>query len=67
MTNDINEKIKDNITKVCICKAINRTKIKSSIKDGAKTVEEVMKDTGAGTGGCKGSRCIPTIQKLLQP
>ncbi|RHW62678.1 (2Fe-2S)-binding protein, partial [Clostridium botulinum] len=32
---------------------------------GARTVEEVRKATGAGTGACKGNRCTYTIEKLL--
>ncbi|NEZ84476.1 (2Fe-2S)-binding protein, partial [Clostridium botulinum] len=42
--------------KVCICKNINRLTIKNAIKSGARTVEEVRKATGAGTGACKGNR-----------
>ena len=65
MENNINEKILDKITKTCVCKAIPRSKIKESIAAGAKTTEDVIKATGAGTGGCKGCRCIPKIQELI--
>lgn len=57
--------ILDKITKVCVCKAISRAKIKESISAGAKTVEDVMDITGAGKGCCKGHRCIPKIQELI--
>lgn len=66
MENNLNEKILDKLTKTCVCKAIPRSKIKESIEAGAKTVEDVMKSTGAGNGGCKGCRCIPKIQELIE-
>lgn len=65
MENNLNQQVLDKLTKVCICKAIPRSKIKDTIKAGAHTVEEVSKVTGAGTGGCKGYRCIPKIQVLI--
>ncbi|MCI7443808.1 MAG: (2Fe-2S)-binding protein [Clostridium sp.] len=63
--NELSQEILDKITKVCVCKSISRLKIKEAIKSGAKTVEEVKKITGAGTGSCKGCRCIPKIQMLI--
>lgn len=65
MENNITELILDKNTKVCVCKAISRHTIKESIKAGAKTLEEVQKATGAGTGSCKGCRCNPIIQNLI--
>ena len=59
MENNLNEQVLDKITKVCTCKAIPRSKIK------AHTVAEVSKATGACTGGCRGYRCTPTIQNLI--
>ncbi len=55
----------DKMTKVCICKAIPRSKIKEVIKSGATTVEEVNKIVGSGSGGCKGRRCGPKIEELI--
>lgn len=57
--------ILDKMTKVCICKAIPRSKIKEAIKSGATTVEEVNKIVGSGSGGCKGRRCGPKIEELI--
>ncbi|EOR26562.1 hypothetical protein SDC9_39541 [bioreactor metagenome] len=65
MENNLNEQVLDKITKVCTCKAIPRSKIKDAIKAGAHTVEQVSKATGACTGGCRGYRCTPTIQNLI--
>lgn len=62
---DINQDVLDKLTKVCICKAIPRSKIKAAIKSGAKNVAEVQKITGAGSGNCKGNRCTPKIQALI--
>jgi NAD(P)H-nitrite reductase large subunit len=65
MEQNINPEILDKITKVCICKGISRAAIKKAIINGAKTVEEVQKVTGAGSGSCGGRRCTPKIRELL--
>lgn len=61
----LQELVLDKHTKVCLCKAIPRIKIKEAIANGADTVEKVQKATGAGSGGCGGRRCTPKIQDLL--
>ncbi|PPK48789.1 (2Fe-2S)-binding protein [Clostridium algidicarnis] len=66
MENNASEEIMDKLTKVCLCKAIPRSKMKEAIKGGATTVEEVQKATGAGSGGCSGRRCTPKIEVLLE-
>ena len=60
------EKIKDKLTKVCICKSITRATIKAAIANGADTVEKVNAATGAGSGSCKGRRCGPKIEELIE-
>ncbi len=65
MENNASKDIMDKLTKVCICKSISRAKIKDTIKKGAKTLEDVQRITGAGSGGCCGRRCTPKIQDLL--
>lgn len=66
MDNNINEEIMDKLTKVCLCKGISRQTIKNAIRNGARTVEEVRKATGATTGPCGGKRCSPKILELLE-
>jgi NAD(P)H-nitrite reductase large subunit len=66
MEQNIKPEILDKLTKVCICKAIPRSRIKAVIKDGARTVAAVQKATGAGSGGCGGRRCTPKIEELLK-
>ncbi|MBW6411085.1 (2Fe-2S)-binding protein [Clostridium weizhouense] len=66
MNNNLNEEILDKLTKTCICKSVTRSKIKQSIKNGAKTYEDVQKDTGAGLGCCKGQRCAEKIKDLIK-
>lgn len=66
MENNISEEIMDKLKKVCVCKNITRAAIKSAIKNGANTLEEVKKSTGAGTGACKGARCIHVIEEILE-
>ncbi|MBL4931413.1 MULTISPECIES: (2Fe-2S)-binding protein [Clostridium] len=65
MDNNLNEEVLDKLTKVCLCKAIPRSKIKAAIRNGATTVQEVQRATGAGSGGCSGRRCTPKIQELI--
>jgi bacterioferritin-associated ferredoxin len=65
MENNLNQEILDKLTKVCLCKAIPRSKIKDAIRKGARTPDEVTKVTGARTGGCGGRRCTPKIQELI--
>jgi NAD(P)H-nitrite reductase large subunit len=64
--NNLNEATLDKLTKVCICKGISRASIKTAIKNGASTVEEVTKTTGSSTGSCGGNRCKPKIQELIE-
>jgi NAD(P)H-nitrite reductase large subunit len=66
MENNLNEEILDKLTKVCLCKAISRATIKKAIKNGAHTLADVQKATGAGSGGCGGRRCTPKIEALLE-
>lgn len=63
---NINEEILDKLTKVCVCNAISRYSIKKAIENGATTVDEIKKVTGACTGSCKGSRCRGKIEELIK-
>lgn len=63
--NNVKPEIMDKLTKVCVCKAINRATIKDAIRNGAKSISEVKEATGAGTGCCGGARCVFKIQELL--
>ncbi|MDF2521106.1 MAG: domain protein (2Fe-2S)-binding domain protein [Clostridia bacterium] len=65
MDEGLNQELLDKLTKVCICKGISRSSIKSAIAGGAATLEEVQKATGAGSGSCGGKRCTPKILELL--
>lgn len=66
MEQNISSEIMDKLTKVCLCKAIPRSKIKAAIKGGAHSLKEVQKITGAGSGGCGGRRCSPKIEDLIE-
>lgn len=66
MDNNLNDAILDKLTKTCTCKSITRAKIKEAIKNGASTIEEIQKATGAGSGSCKGRNCSPRINELLK-
>lgn len=62
----LNQLVLDKLTKVCLCKAINRSTIKKAIAGGADTVAKIQKATGAGSGPCQGRRCTPKIKELLE-
>ena len=66
MNNNLNTEILDKITKICTCKSISRATIKEAIANGADTVEEVSKRTGACNGSCKGFRCKSKIESLIR-
>ncbi len=63
---DKDQIMKDKLTKVCLCRGIDKHTIKECIKEGAKTVEDVREKTGATGGGCKGSRCRSKIKEMLE-
>jgi len=51
---------------VCLCNTIRVPAVKSAIAGGAQSVEEVAAATGCTTGDCRGERCTPVIQLLLE-
>ncbi len=51
---------------VCVCKGISRRVFLEKIRSGCRTVEELRKATGAGSGSCKGEHCTPRIRELLE-
>lgn len=59
------EEIKDRMKKVCICRSISKGTIINAIKEGAVTVQEVKRKTGATGGNCKGVRCTPVINDII--
>ena len=48
------------------CKGIKKSVFLKHIKTGLKTVGELKKATGAGSGSCKGKHCTPRITELLK-
>lgn len=64
--NQLEEAIKDKLTKTCPCRGITRKAIKEAIADGADTIYQIEQATGAMTGSCKGRRCKASIEELLE-
>lgn len=60
------QQVIDGLKPICVCKGIRKNVFLKHIQSGLKTVEELKKATGAGSGSCKGERCTPRIIKLLQ-
>jgi len=50
---------------VCICKGIKLSQVLKGLP-GSKSVSDVNKKVGTGSGGCKGERCGPRIKVLLE-
>ncbi|MEF9934864.1 MAG: (2Fe-2S)-binding protein [Clostridium sp.] len=65
MDNKLQEEVIDKLTKTCVCSVVTRHAIKTAIKDGARTFEDVKKATRAGGGNCKGARCKYKIEELI--
>ncbi len=60
------EEIKARLKVVCICKGIKQSTICDAIlKNPNCKIEDINKKTKSGSGGCKGTRCAPVIQKLI--
>ena len=60
------EDFKDKLVKICLCKGVNKHTIKECISEGSITIDDIAKNTGATTGGCKGRRCKSKIQELIE-
>jgi NAD(P)H-nitrite reductase large subunit len=60
------EQILDGLKPVCLCKGIKKKTFLKHIAAGLRSVEELKKATGAGSGPCGGKRCTPRIIELLE-
>ncbi|MES2743856.1 MAG: (2Fe-2S)-binding protein [Bdellovibrionota bacterium] len=61
----LNEKTKQLLRVVCICKGIPLGKVLDALP-GCETVQDVNRKCGTGSGGCRGERCGPRIKILLK-
>ncbi len=59
------QQIIDGLKIICQCKGIRKSVFLRHIKAGRKTVAELQKATGAGSGSCKGKQCTARIIELL--
>jgi NAD(P)H-nitrite reductase large subunit len=51
---------------VCICKGIKKKTFLAHVEKGVKTIHDLKKATGAGSGSCAGKRCTPRIEEILK-
>ena len=51
--------------KICLCKNVNKDTIITAVSKGTDTYEKMMRETGAGTGACKGARCKCKINEII--
>ena len=63
---DKEQQIIEGLKVICQCKGIRKNVFLKHIKAGIRTVEELKKATGAGSGSCKGKQCTPRIIELLK-
>jgi len=60
------ERVIDNIKVVCQCRNIKKGVFKKLIESGVTDLNELSAITGAGSGQCKGKRCGPRLEKILE-
>jgi NAD(P)H-nitrite reductase large subunit len=60
------QEIIEGLKVICTCKGIRKNVFLKHIRAGLKTVAELKKATGAGTGSCKGKGCTPRIEEMRE-
>ena len=50
---------------ICRCEEISRGAIINAINNGARTVEEIRRETRAGMGLCQTKTCLKAIQRII--
>ncbi len=60
--NDLTARLKPG----CICKGIKRIVLVHAIENGARSFEEVARETGIGDGSCGGKRCRRKVEEILE-
>ncbi len=60
------DSIIDNLKTVCLCKNIKKGTVIKSIHSGCRTLEEVNRKVGTGSGDCKGTKCGPKIREIIK-
>jgi NAD(P)H-nitrite reductase large subunit len=60
------QQVLEGLQPICRCKGIRKSVLLKHIKAGLKTIEELQRATGAGSGSCKGKQCTPRITELLK-
>jgi len=64
-TEDIRKEWLRQNEKICICKGIPRKRFIAVIESGARSLQEVNRLVGSGSGECHGERCGPKIKALI--
>ncbi len=60
------QQIIDGLKPICQCKGLRKSVFLKHIKAGLKTVEELKKATGVGTGSCNGKHCTASIAEMMK-
>lgn len=55
----------DNMKVVCQCRSVKKSTYKKLMSQGARSIAELQKATGAGSGECGGKRCGPRLLEML--
>lgn len=56
----------ENLKTVCLCKNIKKGTLLRAVHGGCRTMEEVNRKVGSGSGDCKGVRCGPKIMEMIE-
>ncbi len=60
------QEIIEGLKVVCKCRNVKKSALLKHIRSGARSLEELKKLTGAGTGTCKGKECLLKIEEILK-
>lgn len=50
---------------VCRCEDVTRAEVDGALELGLRTIEEIKRYTGVGTGPCQGKECMATLAQLM--
>lgn len=56
----------ENQKRICLCSGIKKATFLKILKEGVKTLEDLIRRSGACRGGCQGKRCYEDIKKLYE-
>lgn len=56
----------ENQKKICLCSGIKKSTFLKILNEGVKSLDDLIKRSGACRGGCQGKRCYQELEKLFK-